>query len=237
MKLLFVGTSHGIPERDRFCTSTFLQTHGRLYIIDAGAPISPLIKKYGFEHKDVKAIFVSHLHGDHFEGLPEFCDQIGWFYTNSNPKFLLPDDRGVYLLSTWVNTMRPDTRALDFNTYSPGVIYEDECIRVSAIPTKHIQNAYSFLVEAEGKKLFFTGDMSNDFPEYSELLGSERYDLVVCEGAHSRYDTCADSIAATNTSKMVVNHIAPRMLESIRQFGETSPFEFIVSYDGMELEI
>ena len=36
MKLIFVGTSHGVPEKDRRCSSYLLEVDGSYYIIDMG---------------------------------------------------------------------------------------------------------------------------------------------------------------------------------------------------------
>ncbi|MBO7218263.1 MAG: MBL fold metallo-hydrolase, partial [Clostridia bacterium] len=72
MRLIFVGTSHGIPESDRFCTSIFLEVGENVYIIDAGAPVSQMLLRYGFTHDAVKGVFITHLHGDHFDGIFEF---------------------------------------------------------------------------------------------------------------------------------------------------------------------
>ena len=43
MKITFLGTSHGVPAKDRFCSSIMLESGGSFYFIDAGAPVMDLL--------------------------------------------------------------------------------------------------------------------------------------------------------------------------------------------------
>ena len=62
MKITFVGTSHGIAEKDRYCSCTVVTVKGKHYVIDAGAPIYDLLQRYGFRFEDVAGIFITHTH-------------------------------------------------------------------------------------------------------------------------------------------------------------------------------
>lgn len=39
MKLMFIGTSHGVPEADRRCSSCILEVSGSYYLIDMGTQV------------------------------------------------------------------------------------------------------------------------------------------------------------------------------------------------------
>ena len=239
MKIIFAGTSHGIPEQDRFCSSTFLAVDGKVYIIDAGAPISGLLLRYGLRHKDVKGIFVTHFHGDHFEGLPEFCDQVSWYYLDAAPELYLPEQGCIDLLQTWLRSMtKTRQERLCFHHYQPGLMYDDGTITVEAIPTRHIPFSHAFRIRAGEKTLLFTGDMSANYPEFSELLGGLHYDLVVCEGAHNTsLADCGDIFRQADTEHMVINHINPAKAVGIEAVQNALPFAFTLSYDGYTLEL
>ena len=239
MKIIFAGTSHGIPERDRFCSSTFLEVDEKVYIIDAGAPISPLLLRYGLRHKDVQGVFVTHFHGDHFEGLPEFCDQISWYYLDAQPEIYLPEQRCIDLLQTWLQSMTKTRQEhLLLRQYQPGPVYADGTISVEAIPTRHIPSAHAFRIRAEDKTLLFTGDMSWGYPEFSLLLGGLQYDLVVCEGAHNTsLAACSDIFRQANTKRLVINHLNPAKTEGIETVQNTFPFEVTLAHDGYTVEL
>lgn len=240
MKLTFVGTSHGIPEADRFCTSMFLQVGENVYIVDAGAPVSPMLLRFGLTHEAVKGVFITHLHGDHFDGLFEFCDQLGWRYLEADPKILFPEEKGVRLFKYYMNTVSTTKRELDLGAYDEGKIFEDEKISVTAIPTDHSNlPSYAFQVTAEGKKILFSGDMNAEFSEYDRLFADKEYDLVVFEGAHANLLGNADIIGSVKTKQMVINHLySYRNPENeLIKLAEAFPFEFIAATDGMSLEI
>ena len=239
MKLLFVGTSHGIPEPDRFCSSIFVQIDGNTYIIDAGAPISALLRRYGIDHDTVRAVFVTHMHDDHFDGLPELCAQMNWYFKNCNPQICLPEQKGVDLLTKWIRVMLPsESRPMHLSVYQPGVIFDDGVLRVTARPTRHIPHSYGFLLEADGQRVLITGDMSGNYPEFPELLCGESYDAIVCEAAHhTDYRELAPMFARARTKRFIVTHINPEKLPGIEALRGQLPFDYDIAFDGMTVEI
>lgn len=240
MKLTFVGTSHGIPEADRFCTAMFLEVRESVYIIDAGAPVSPMLLRYGYTHEAVKGVFITHLHGDHFDGLFEFSDQLGWRYLNSNPKFLFPEEKGVELLRFYMKTMITSKRELDFDTYNEGKIFEDENLTVIAIPTDHGKlPSYAFEVIAEGKHFLFSGDMNAEFTEADRLFKDKKYDLVVFEGAHAELKNHKELLDRINTERLIVNHVYPyrNPTKDIEKLGTELRYELSVAFDGMTVAL
>ena len=56
MKITFFGTSHGVPEKNRFCTCIMLESGGSIYFIDAGAPMVDLMLSKGKSVNDIKAL-------------------------------------------------------------------------------------------------------------------------------------------------------------------------------------
>ncbi len=239
MKIIFADTSHGIPEHDRFCSATFIGVGDDWYIVDAGAPISQLILRYGIRHDQVKGIFVTHLHPDHFEGLPEFCTQITWYYKNADPDIYLPGQHGVDLLRHWVRTVEPRYgEHLKLHVYENGLVFCDSSIEVKAVSTRHTDASHAFRIRAEGKHLLFTGDMCGSYPEFPEVLGGEHYDLVVCESAHNTgLVNCVPTLMQADTERMVINHINLVKLEGIEAVQDDFPFEFTLAYDGFTLEL
>ena len=49
-----------------------LEDAGRLWLLDCGPAALFALKRAGFQPDRLEAIFLSHLHGDHFGGLPFF---------------------------------------------------------------------------------------------------------------------------------------------------------------------
>ncbi len=241
MKIIFAGTSHGIPEKDRFCSATFVGVGKRWYIIDAGAPISPLILRYGIAHRDVRGIFITHQHGDHFDGLPAFCIQIGWYYLDASPDIFLPTERGEKMLRYWVREGLQNEAAADgmkLHVYGNGPVYRDDAVEILAAPTRHLADSHAFLLRAEGKTVLFSGDMGENYAEFPELFGGVHSDLAVCECAHNTtFTDCFPTLARTDTARLVVNHIAPAKLGDAEARKGELPFPVTFAHDGLTVEL
>ena len=120
-----------------------------------------------------------------------------------------------------------------------GKIYSDENITVSAIPTDHIGGAptYAYVIEAEGKKLLFTGDLSGDFHDYPTIVFEEDFDAVVSEFTHFRLDTCVPKMINSRTKQMIFTHVAWYNIDEINTVTDQFPFPFYIAQDGNIYEI
>ena len=66
MKITFLGTSHGITEKNQFCSSALISTGGKHYLVDAGAPVLTLLKNHDIPLTDVAGAFITHSHHNVF---------------------------------------------------------------------------------------------------------------------------------------------------------------------------
>ena len=68
--------TRGYPAEPRGATVTFagsgdaFSNGGRHVLLDCGATSLSALKRLGLDPGEIAAVFVSHLHGDHFGGLP-----------------------------------------------------------------------------------------------------------------------------------------------------------------------
>ncbi len=74
-ELLVLGSSSGLPTRNRFPTSIALKTSNQIILLDCGAPVYTLLPRYGENLLDVTAVCISHWHVDHVAGLSLFLSQ------------------------------------------------------------------------------------------------------------------------------------------------------------------
>jgi len=72
MKLTIVGSGDAFGSGGRFNTCFFLETAKASLLIDCGASALPALKGQGIDPNRIDAIVLSHLHGDHFGGIPFF---------------------------------------------------------------------------------------------------------------------------------------------------------------------
>lgn len=244
MKLTFLGTSHGKPEKNRYHTSTLLTLEGKHYLIDAGAPVFDLFERNDLRFADIRAIFITHSHIDHIAGLPVLTAAL-----NSRLRFfdvgfpvLVPDlDPYLAMFEFWRGT-REIAGRLSYQKYGDGVIFSDENVKITAIPTRHYQNSHAFLIEAEGKRILFTGDLKKDLSDYpATATDKEPLDLIVMEAAHQIYAEpyVAETLAKSKTARMIIHHVAEHRnpIPTIEKTLAALPFPAEIAYDGMVIEL
>lgn len=247
MKITFLGTSHGVPAADRYCSCTMLEVGGSVYFIDAGAPLIDLLIRRGTPLESIRALFTTHLHGDHVNGVLPFADLLNWYFTSTKVKMFLTEQDGVSLFPKVVELtegMKMDEQRLTFHLETPGVFYEDENLRVTAIPTQHIAYAnrpsYALLIEAEGKKVLFTGDLSHELKrqDFPACAMEEALDLVVMEMAHFEPEQAKPYLDKCLAKQLCVQHVYPlEKYERIREMAADLPYPVLLPEDGDELEL
>ena len=70
MRLTIVGSGDAFGSGGRFNTCFWLETAKGTLLVDCGASSLVALKARGLDHARIDGIILSHLHGDHFGGLP-----------------------------------------------------------------------------------------------------------------------------------------------------------------------
>ncbi len=70
IKLVFLGTGGSYPSPQRNVSSTALKLDGEVLLFDCGEGTQRQLMSSSLSFMDVKRIFITHLHGDHFLGVP-----------------------------------------------------------------------------------------------------------------------------------------------------------------------
>ena len=243
MKLIFFGASHGIPEPNRKCSSTLIEVEGNRYFIDMGSQAIEQLINRGIPIESVKAVFVTHMHGDHTNGLISFLDLCSWRFCEANPVICLPGniESTKRALTDWLACNGTTLRPFEFCHTTEGVVFDDGVLRVTAYRTRHIDFSYSYLVEAQGKRVLFSGDLSHtpadDFPI---AVLSSPLDLAICESAHfeaTEYLPILEGNA--NLKRLCFNHYSSRHLASVMQAKEifSKTIDVTLATDGLEIVI
>ena len=67
--LTILGSSSALPTSQRFSTAQVLQMLGRFFLIDCGEGTQIQLRRCSIPFTRIQAIFISHLHGDHYLGI------------------------------------------------------------------------------------------------------------------------------------------------------------------------
>lgn len=247
LTLTFLGTSHGVPDVDRYCSSTLLSVGEKRYFIDGGAPAADFLTRQSIPFSSVKALFNTHAHSDHLLACLPMLSLINWFYTDAAIDVYIPEETVVTavrdLLTLSDGAFCPER--VRFHAFGPDFVYDDGSIRLTPIPTKHLAHvgrpAYAFLVEAAGKRVLFSGDMRADLADFPEILYREPVDMFITECAHCSVKTLAEKLQDPRfqAKAVTVTHIHPLPVKEpqFEELAKQLPFPLTVARDGQVITL
>ncbi len=240
MKITFLGTGHGIPEETRFCQSILIEVGESAYLFDGGAPVVHWMIRNHFDMTRIKTVFTTHLHGDHVNGLLELADLCMWAYQDTDCSIYLTEQSGVDAFRALLNATYGRPMAEDrirFCLLDGEKVYGDDTIRITPMPTDHLapQNrpAYGFKIEAEGKTIHISGDMSESLADYPAYVNEETVDAFVVECAHFMPDCLVEKLKGCQAKQVMLIHgYRPAIAEEIQNFKSIAPFPLLCPNDN-----
>jgi len=70
LRIVFLGTSAAVPQKERFLSSLALQReNGEIFLFDCGEGAQYQMMKFNINFQKISKIFFTHLHGDHWFGI------------------------------------------------------------------------------------------------------------------------------------------------------------------------
>lgn len=228
-KLMILGSCSATePMLGRQHTSLALQAGENLCFFDAGEGCSRTAHLSGLDLLATKAIFLSHTHYDHIGGLPGLLWNIRKLSKRgkTEPRYLpiplyIPDPEAF----AGIREMLCHTEgSFDYGAFietrlpRAGAFYDDGTLRVTAVPNRHLAplpdgtpRSFSYRIEAEGKRVVFSGDVRS--PEELLPLLDGGCDLLLHEtGHHAVADVCRFA-ARAGAARLVFLHHGREILE------------------------
>ena len=243
MKITILGSSHGLPEPNRRCSSALIEVGTGRYIIDMGTQVEECLVTKGIPVPSINGVFITHMHGDHTSGLLSYLNLCTWYYKTADPVVFLPGDMEstIAAIGAWIECNGHQMRPFRFSQIQEGQIYEDENIRVTAFKTKHRNPSYAFLVEGEGKRVLFSGDLSHRGPQedFPMSVLDVPLDLAICECTHFNADLYMPLFEGnTNLKRLCINHYCDVRLGTVLQLQkDLTTCEVIRANDDMVLDV
>jgi ribonuclease BN (tRNA processing enzyme) len=243
MRIITLGTSHGATERGRACSATLIEVEGAYYLFDCGGDVEPKMTNMGLPIESIRAVFISHMHEDHAGTLSSIAKRFTVYQPEeSRVKMYLPEKRGIEAFRGWLSALHlPNLWKLSLLEVEEGEIYSDGRLRVFAIPTRHIEGgrypSFAYVIEAEGKRLLYSGDLSGDFSDYPEVVNREDFDLIICELTHYEPERNFEAIKASRTKGLLFTHIWEGKIAPVLAKAPELPFKLDIATDGAEYVI
>ncbi|MEN9866763.1 MAG: hypothetical protein RL748_2353 [Pseudomonadota bacterium] len=147
MELLFTGTSSGAPTKTRNVTGLALKmSHGKSwYLVDCGEGTQHRILHLPLSLATLKAIFITHVHGDHCYGLPGLLGAASLNGRRAPLQIIGPPEIEAWLNATRSLTQLHLTFDLNFTPVADGEIcWQDQNLAVQALPLSHRATCHAY---------------------------------------------------------------------------------------------
>ncbi|MEG3224354.1 MAG: ribonuclease Z [Methanobacteriales archaeon Met13] len=154
MELIFLGTSSAIPTNHRNHSAVALKAFGELMLFDCGEGTQRQMVRIRLSPMKVKRIFLTHLHGDHFLGLPGMIQSLA-FRGREKPLFIYGPEGTERIVESIKNL---GYFALSFpiitQELQEGLVLEEEGYRINCCPTHHSVLNLAYAVEEKKSPRF-----------------------------------------------------------------------------------
>lgn len=178
-KIVMLGTGTPNADPDRFGPAVAIVVNDTPYLIDCGVGIvRRAAAAYrngvkGLAVKNLKTLFLTHLHSDHTIGLPDLI-LTSWVLERNSPLHIYGPPGTTKMtdhilkayeqdISQRINGLEPANESgyrVVNHTIEPGIIYRDSLVTVEAFPVKHggWEHAVGFKFTTPDRSIVISGD-------------------------------------------------------------------------------
>jgi ribonuclease Z len=151
MKVIPLGTSSGKPTLKRNVSALALVREAEWLLFDCGEGTQTQVSRAGLSPNRLAAVFITHLHGDHFNGLPGLLSTMG--LDRRTNELALTGPRGIGEYLDLLKRLRVAflTYPVELKEFSSlpelTIVYETAAYSVSALALDHRLVALGFRVD------------------------------------------------------------------------------------------
>jgi ribonuclease BN (tRNA processing enzyme) len=244
MRVHFLGSGDAFGSGGRFNTCFLVQGTETSFLIDCGASSLIAMRQQGVDPNTIRTIFISHLHGDHFGGLPFLILDAQFYSRRTTPLTLVGPAGFNERLTQAMEVFFPGSStakrkfAMDLVELAAGKTREVNGVTVSAAEVRHACGAppLALRLTHDGKTIAYSGDT-----EWTDaLIGIARdADLFLIEALsydkkipqHLDYASFKANAARLGAKRVILTHLGPDMLAMAGQVPEE------VATDGLVVEL
>ncbi len=218
--LTCLGTADAFGSGGRHCAGYLLESADAALLVDAGPSILPALKALDRSTEEIDGVVLSHLHGDHFGGLPFLLLEYTYERPRSRPLVVVGPpgtERRVFsLYRALYADARPEELGFEirFIEVGPGGVHELRGVRIEAFQVPHQESEISLghRLHVDGRLVVYSGDTAWT-PDL--LRRSSGADLFLCECSsfstpvprHIRYAEIEENRGRFECRRLLLTHL------------------------------
>lgn len=216
-----LGNNSALPAYDRHPTAQAVTLYDQIFLIDCGEGTQMQIAKYKVKRSKINHIFISHLHGDHYFGLPGLITSMSLLEREHGLHIYAPAalEEIIKLMFNVAGTQFPFP--IHFHTLKEeGILIDAEKFSVECFKVYHRIECWGFLIREKKKPRRINKETITNYsipPVFYERL-QEGMDYVSNDGSVIKnelvtivntpaksYAFCADTLYAESIACKVKN--------------------------------
>jgi ribonuclease BN (tRNA processing enzyme) len=241
VRVQFLGTGGPLASGGRLQTCILIQSAQGRYLVDCGMTALVSMARFGVDPGAIDAVLISHLHGDHYGGLPLMIleARIHTHEGSTYPPRTRPlrvagppeteeRVRQVLDLFGWrgqFSAMKKDG-LLEFITLEPRRETVVHGLTVTAFPVVHYTpEATALRMTVGGKTIAYSGDtgwtdMLLEVAAAADLFICQTYTIDIAQWGMVNYRTLREHRARLTCRRLVLTHVGPQMQQRLAEVEE-----------------
>ena len=240
MRLQILGCGDAFGSGGRFHTCFHVSAGSTSFLVDCGASALIAMRRFGVDPNTIQSVLISHLHGDHFGGLPFLLLDAQFVSRRTTPLTIAGPPTLPARLQALRETMFPGSTESDLGFQLDIIELEPQVngVSVTPYPVRHPSGApsYALRCQVEHQILCYSGDTEwvpvlIEAARGADVFIAECYTFDRKVPFHTSWVSLREHLQEIGAKRVLLTHMSTDMLEQV------SIERAEMAWDGIILEI
>ena len=148
-EVTILGSGSSLPTVHRNSTAQFVECNNRYILIDCGEGTQIQLRRFKVKFQKLDIVLISHLHGDHYFGLPGLISSMHLLGRDKKLQIVGPKELETLirpLLDAGGHQLNFELEFISLDYPCNRVVFEDKKVKISCFPLKHRIPTHGYII-------------------------------------------------------------------------------------------